>query len=301
MRILIDGDSCPVLDTTIVLGQLLNIPVVAFSTMDNHTKNRGITHVRCKQGKDSVDYKILANLENSDVVVTQDGGLASLVLIKGARAINEYGFVFSRQFFQEKNTFICLRKGKQPQRRLKDDLAFIHGFFNLVACKIVKKEAQQKQIFLDNPSKAVLQIGLAISHALDYPLKIITRRQDFHLRNSELTVWVEDVEKKEEAVLPYLNCQDIVVTKDIHLAVSALQNGAAVLCENDYIYRLEDFEIAYQRGEPILINRQKDGYTHEQKFLHNLLAYCSPYGLKKIRQGLVLQSQETVRRRKKHS
>jgi len=300
MRILIDGDSCPVLDMTIVLGQLLNLTVIVFSTMDNHVKNKGIEHVRCKSGKDSVDYKILANLERSDIVVTQDQGLASLCLIKGARAINEYGFVFSKQFFQEKNILICLRIGKQPRREIKDDLAFINGFFDLVACKIIKQDSQQKQIFLDNPSKATLQIGLAISQALGYPLKIITRRQDFHRQNPEYTVWVEDFDKKEEAVLPYLKCQDIVVTKDIHLAISTLQNGASTLCENDYIYRIEDFEIAHQKGEPILINRQKPGYTHEQKFLKNLLAYCSPYGLKKVGRQITLES-KPARRKKKHS
>lgn len=294
MKILIDGDSCPVLDMTIVLGALLGMAVVVFSTMENHTRNKGIEHVRCKSGKDSVDYNILKQATVGDIVVTQDQGLASLCLVKGAKAINEYGFSFSKQFFLEKNIYICLRKGKQPSRLIKDDLDYINGFLDLVALKIAKKEQEQRAIYLDNPSKAVRGIALAIGRVLDYPVKIITRRQEFHRSNPDCTVYVEDSYKKEEEILPYMKRQDIVVTKDTYLAFAALQNGAAVMCENNYIYKLEDFEITYQRGENILINRYKQNFLHEEKFLATFLSHCSPFSVGERKEPLLPTGQEAM-------
>ena len=293
MKIRIDGDSCPVLDITIVLGRLLNKEVIVYSTMDNFTKNKGVEHIRCKSGKDSVDYKILTDLQRRDIVVTQDQGLASLCLIKEAVAINEYGFVFSKQFFLEKNIHICLRTGKQPKREIKDDVKFIRGFLNLLRLNFLKSEDKAPIIFLDNPSKAIMGIALAIGTALGYPVKILTKKEELHQENPQYTLFIQDCRKKEEGIFQYMRPGDIVVTKDNYLALYALQNGAYALAGNQYIYRMEDFEITCQRGENVLINREKVNPIHEQDFAFALLSYCGRYTVQQLPSPLEQVNQYT--------
>ncbi|MCR5330205.1 MAG: DUF188 domain-containing protein [Lachnospiraceae bacterium] len=43
------------------------------------------------KGADMTDFRILSDCETGDIVITNDGGLASMVLSKRGRAINTYG------------------------------------------------------------------------------------------------------------------------------------------------------------------------------------------------------------------
>ena len=68
-----------------------------------HARGRDATHpgfwadtldVSC--GSDSADFAIVERLQPNDVVVTQDIGLASMVLGRGAAAIGVRGYVYSK-------------------------------------------------------------------------------------------------------------------------------------------------------------------------------------------------------------
>ncbi|MFW6022737.1 MAG: YaiI/YqxD family protein [Halanaerobiaceae bacterium] len=94
MRILIDGDACPVISVTEEIAKAKGIKVIIFTDITHqiNTENELIVLDKANQ---SVDMAIFNHCMPGDIVVTQDYGLASLVLNKGAKAINQSGMVYT--------------------------------------------------------------------------------------------------------------------------------------------------------------------------------------------------------------
>jgi uncharacterized protein YaiI (UPF0178 family) len=95
MRILVDADACPVKEIIIRLAKERSIPVMMLIDT-SHQLNDGYSEVVVvdKQA-DSVDLALFCRLTRDDIVVTQDFGLAAMVLGKGAKAVNQNGLVFT--------------------------------------------------------------------------------------------------------------------------------------------------------------------------------------------------------------
>ena len=95
MKIIIDADACPVVDITIKVAKEreLECNIVCDNT---HTIERdGATTIVVDKGADSADCRIANITEKGDVVVTQDYGLAALVLGKGGKALNQNGLIYT--------------------------------------------------------------------------------------------------------------------------------------------------------------------------------------------------------------
>ncbi|MGV8082017.1 MAG: DUF188 domain-containing protein [Coriobacteriia bacterium] len=75
------------------------MPVILVSNTtqncERYTRRRGVEALQVGVGSDAADFAIVERLEPADVVVTQDIGLAAMVLGRGARAIGPRGRVFS--------------------------------------------------------------------------------------------------------------------------------------------------------------------------------------------------------------
>lgn len=95
MQILVDADACPVKDIIVKAAKSQGIPVTMIIDTA-HELNDGYSKViTVDQERDSADFALMKLLTKDDIVVTQDFGLAALVLGKGARAINQNGLVYS--------------------------------------------------------------------------------------------------------------------------------------------------------------------------------------------------------------
>ena len=95
MKILIDGDGCPVIDLTLEIAKQYGIEVIIFCDTSHHIERAGaITRVVTK-GSDAVDFRLVNEAKSGDLVITQDYGLAAMVLAKKAQAMNQNGLVFS--------------------------------------------------------------------------------------------------------------------------------------------------------------------------------------------------------------
>lgn len=116
--LIIDADACPVTREALACARRARIPVViAGNTTQNLARHirrddpRDEEHARGRDGHhtgfwvevldvsvgaDSADFAIVERLQPGDVVVTQDIGLASMVLGRGAAAIGVRGRVYSR-------------------------------------------------------------------------------------------------------------------------------------------------------------------------------------------------------------
>ena len=85
MRILLDGDACPVKAEAISLADKWDLPVIIVASYNHVSKTDYPAHVQTvyvERGADQADYKIVALVQQGDIVVTQDYGLATILLNK---------------------------------------------------------------------------------------------------------------------------------------------------------------------------------------------------------------------------
>lgn len=94
MRIMIDGDGSPVKDTSIQIAQEYQLPVIIVTSIDHYSTKEypeNVEFIYVDKGFDAADYKIVGLLQAGDIVITQDYGLASLVLGKGLPVLHQTG------------------------------------------------------------------------------------------------------------------------------------------------------------------------------------------------------------------
>ncbi len=133
MKILVDADACPrsVLEICTRLGRKYNIPVWTVANFNHNVESDH--HIVVGDDSQEADMKIMNLTESGDVVVTNDWGLAAMVLGKGAKCLSPAG----REFHPEKMEFLLeerevkakFRRGggrtKGPKKRtLGDDQRF---------------------------------------------------------------------------------------------------------------------------------------------------------------------------------
>ncbi|HEY5540852.1 MAG TPA: YaiI/YqxD family protein [Coriobacteriia bacterium] len=94
----IDADACPVTREAISAARALGIPVVLVANgtqnLERYTKRSGVEAIEVSSGADAADFAVIERLQPADVVVSQDIGLAAMVLGRGAAAVSPRGKVF---------------------------------------------------------------------------------------------------------------------------------------------------------------------------------------------------------------
>lgn len=94
MKIFIDGDGSPVKEATIKIAEEQHLAVVIVTSVDHYTRKEYpefVSFVYVDKGSDAADYKIVSLIQAGDILVTQDYGLASLVLGKKVRVLHQWG------------------------------------------------------------------------------------------------------------------------------------------------------------------------------------------------------------------
>ena len=95
MNILIDADGCPVVDLTLQIAKRFGVPVIILCDTAHQIEREGAQTLVFDKGADSVDFALVNRVDQGDVVVTQDYGLAAMCLAKGAIALSQDGMVYS--------------------------------------------------------------------------------------------------------------------------------------------------------------------------------------------------------------
>ena len=95
MRVLIDADGCPVVDIAIRAAKKHHVQVVLFCDTSHIFEREGATTITLSQGADSVDIALANNIQPGDIVITQDYGLAALVLAKKALCMDQNGRAYT--------------------------------------------------------------------------------------------------------------------------------------------------------------------------------------------------------------
>src|SRR5699024_11213707 len=98
MRVMVDADACKTKDIVIESTEQNYIPAVLVSSLSHYSSRELPPHVETvfvEAGADAADFRIVQLAKQGDVVVTQDYGLASLLLPKGCKVIHHKGFEYS--------------------------------------------------------------------------------------------------------------------------------------------------------------------------------------------------------------
>ncbi len=97
MKIIIDADGSPVRKIVVRLAKHYDIPLIIISNVHHQIDEDYGEHVMVDAGHDVADHEIVKRTEAGDLVITQDYGLASLVLGKKADAIHQNGWFFTQE------------------------------------------------------------------------------------------------------------------------------------------------------------------------------------------------------------
>ncbi len=97
VKVLIDADGCPVVTETIELAKAYQLPVILICDTSHEMHRDGAETITVSKGADAVDFVLVNRVEKGDIVVTQDYGLAAMVLAKRGIPLDQNGRVYSEE------------------------------------------------------------------------------------------------------------------------------------------------------------------------------------------------------------
>lgn len=133
MKILIDADASPVRNIVIDVAKKYEIKVIIVSNFNHRIVSDYAQVITVDEGRDVADHEIIKQTEKGDLVVTQDYGLASLILMKKADCLHQNGWFYTNEnidmLLMQRQISQKIRRSKQknthiPKRTKEDDLLF---------------------------------------------------------------------------------------------------------------------------------------------------------------------------------
>lgn len=129
IKVLIDADGCPVVSQTIDLAKAYQLPVILICDTSHEMHREGAETITVSKGADAVDFVLVNRVKKGDIVVTQDYGLAAMVLAKRGIPIDQNGRVYSdeniEQLLHGRHVAKKIRQGggrmKGPKKRRPED------------------------------------------------------------------------------------------------------------------------------------------------------------------------------------
>ena len=97
MRVLIDADGCPVVDIAVTICRKTATQCMILCDTAHCIEYEGVQTLVFDQGADSVDFALVNLVQEDDIVITQDYGLASMCLAKKARVIHQDGYEYTQE------------------------------------------------------------------------------------------------------------------------------------------------------------------------------------------------------------
>ena len=91
VTIFVDADGCPVVNETISIAKKFKLPCILICDTAHEMHREGAETVIVSKGADAVDFVLVNRVKRGDIVVTQDYGLAAMVLAKQGHPIDQNG------------------------------------------------------------------------------------------------------------------------------------------------------------------------------------------------------------------
>lgn len=96
MKVIIDADACPVWRLAVNICKKYEVRCLLVCD-NSHTFKEDFEVVYVDQGNDIADYKIVELTEANDIIITQDYGLATMILSKSAHVISQNGLIYNNE------------------------------------------------------------------------------------------------------------------------------------------------------------------------------------------------------------
>lgn len=141
MKIIIDGDACPSISIIENIAKKYNIEVLIFCDINHYIKSDYSEVKVVDSGFQSVDMYVVNTVKNSDIVITQDYGVAAMCLPKKAYVLNPKGYIYTEKnidrLLEERHMSKKIRRGGgrtiNPRKRTKeDDIRLIDNLKKLI-------------------------------------------------------------------------------------------------------------------------------------------------------------------------
>ena len=140
-KVVVDADACPRACLQVLQRhkKAWKYRLLTVASVDHHIDNAD--HIVVDRGSDAADLAVMNHAVRGDIVVTQDWGLAALVLGKGASAISPSGRIYSEKnidfLLEERSLKAKYRRAggrtKGPLARTAiDDHRFEDSFLKLI-------------------------------------------------------------------------------------------------------------------------------------------------------------------------
>lgn len=129
MRVIVDGDACPGREFIEKATKERGVELIIYCSID-HIINSDYAEVRyVDKGSQMVDIKVSNEAKKYDIVISQDYGVAAMVLAKGASAMSTKGKMYTNENIEgllfQRHISAKVRKagGKysNPKKRTKED------------------------------------------------------------------------------------------------------------------------------------------------------------------------------------
>jgi Uncharacterized protein conserved in bacteria len=95
LKILIDADGCPVVDSAVRIAKDFKLCCFILCDTSHIFEKEGATTLTFPKGADSVDFALVNRVSAGDIVITQDYGLAAMCMAKSAVVINQDGMEYT--------------------------------------------------------------------------------------------------------------------------------------------------------------------------------------------------------------
>lgn len=146
-KILIDADGCPVVHSTEKLAERYGIPSILFCDETHTMASVYSTVIHVPKGAHAADWAIVNHCHKGDIVVTQDFGLAAMVLAKEAYPIHPDGWRYTAKTigWPSHKEGMPYRGGHPPKhggrkRMAEDDEVFEHALERLIHKRFLNDE-----------------------------------------------------------------------------------------------------------------------------------------------------------------
>ncbi len=145
MKILIDADASPVRNITTELAKIYHIDLIIVCNVHHMINTDYGKVITVDSGSDVADHEIVNLTKKGDLVITQDYGLASLILLKGAYVLHQDGWFYTADNI---DTLLLQRHLSQKMRKAKKR----HGHISKRKESDNQKFKEKLEIFLKNKS-----------------------------------------------------------------------------------------------------------------------------------------------------
>ena len=143
MQIFVDADACPVVNIVEKIAKQHNISVTLLCDTNHDITSDYSEVIVVGAGADAVDFMLINLCHRGDIVVSQDYGVATMALAKGAYAIHQSGkwytndiidqMLLERHLSKKAMRFSHKKHIKGPKKRTnEDDRRFEESFEKMI-------------------------------------------------------------------------------------------------------------------------------------------------------------------------